>query len=225
MATPVPAAPPRLLLTGFEPFGELTVNPSWDLARRFDGQTIAMVNIVTACLPVNWATAWPTLQAALERHSPQWVLMLGVGRTRQKVGVETRARNYTNPLHDTAGEPPPRNDRVEEGGPEYRIATLPATLLAERIQEAGVPAEISTDAGGFLCNWTLYHALTAAPSYPYLRGVGFIHIPPLPEQGGPPITCDQLERALRAAIESLVAGAAPLFAVVEAEIEAEREHR
>ncbi|HEX6608959.1 MAG TPA: pyroglutamyl-peptidase I [Chloroflexia bacterium] len=222
MADTPAASVPRLLLTGFEGFGQFAVNPSWELAQRFQDQNIEMVHVITAQLPVNWATAWSTLQAAIEQVDPRWVLMLGVGGTRRVVNAEVRGRNFTNPTRDNAGELPPPNDLIEEGGPEYRIATIPATLLAERFQESGVPAEISTDAGGFLCNWVLYKALGYAESRPGLQGVGFVHVPPLPEQGGPGVTLDQLERGLRLAIDTLVAGAAPLFNLVEAEIEIER---
>lgn len=213
----------RLLLTGFEPFGGAAVNPSWELARRFEGNTIEMVHVQTAVLPVNWASAWGALQEAIERVDPQWVLMLGLAATRTAVGAEVRARNYTTPVPDNAGALPPADDRVEPAGPQFRVCTLPAPLIAERMQEAGVPAEISTDAGSYLCNWTLYKALAYADGRPSLRGVGFVHIPPLPGQGGNmALNLDRLEKALRMVIDSLVAGQAPLFDIVEAEIEAER---
>ena len=213
---------PRLLLTGFEAFGQFPTNPSWELARRFQDQNIEMVRVLTAQLPVNWATAWPALQAAIEQTDARWVLLLGMAGARRVVSAEVRGRNFTNPTRDNAGELPPPNDLIEEGGPEYRIATIPAPLLVERFQETGIPAEVSTDAGGFLCNWVLYKALGYAESRPGLQGVGFVHVPPLPEQGGPGVTLDQLERGLRLAIDTLVAGAAPLFNLVEAEIEIER---
>ena len=85
-----------------------------------------------------------------------------------------------------------------------------------------MPADVSADAGGFLCNWTLYKALSAAPRIPGLQGVGFIHLPPPPAQGGPDLPLSQLRAGLAGVISSLVAGAAPLYEFVESEIEAER---
>ncbi|HMA33091.1 MAG TPA: pyroglutamyl-peptidase I [Chloroflexia bacterium] len=222
MAEMTETQPPRLLLTGFAPFGDFPMNPSWELARRFQGERVEMVDVETAQLPVDWAAAWPALQAAIERVDPTWVLMLGLARTRTAVSVEVRARNYTTPVRDTAHALPPANDLVEESGPEYRISTIPAPLLVERLQEAGVPAEVSTDAGSYLCNWVLYKALAYAESHTGLQGVGFIHIPPVAEQGGTALTLDQLERGLARAVDSLVAGRAPLFSVVAGEIAAER---
>ena len=222
MADTRQARPPRLLLTGFEPFGEFAVNPSWELVQPFGGTTIGMVDVETALLPVNWATAWPTLQAAIEATDPGWVLMLGVAGSRTTVQAEVRARNLTNPLRDTAGGLPPPDDRIEPDGPPYRISTIPATLVVERLQFAGVPAQVSTDAGGFLCNWTLYKALQAAAQYPRVRGIGFIHLPPMAAQGGPEIADATLRQGLSLVIGSIVSGAAPLFDMVAAEMAAER---
>jgi pyrrolidone-carboxylate peptidase len=38
MADTPAASVPRLLLTGFEGFGQFATNPSWELARRFQDQ-------------------------------------------------------------------------------------------------------------------------------------------------------------------------------------------
>jgi pyroglutamyl-peptidase len=213
---------PRLLLTGFEPFGEATVNPSWELAKRFAGNTIDMATIEVAQLPVNWAGAWPALEAAITRVRPTWVLMLGLASRRDVATPETRARNYAEPILDNARAMPPLLDRVVEDGPPYRIATISPLLMLERLQESGIPAEVSTDAGGYLCNWVLYHALAFAEDQPALQGVGFLHIPQTADAGGPGPSLDQLERGLSIIIDSLVAGAAPAFALVAQEMAAER---
>ena len=214
--------PPRLLLGGFAGFGDFPVNPSWELAHALGGSTIEMFNVEAVQIPVDWATAWPTLQAAIEATDPAWVLLLGVAGTRTAVCGETRARNFTTPVRDTANALPPANDLIDPAGPPYRICTIPAQLLVERMQERGLPAEVSTDAGSYLCNWTLYHALAYAATQPGLRGVGFIHIPPLAAPGTAGLTFDRMLDGLRFAVDSLVAGQAPMFTEVEAAIVAER---
>ncbi|HUS15217.1 MAG TPA: pyroglutamyl-peptidase I [Chloroflexia bacterium] len=214
---------PRLLLTGFEPFGEATINPSWELVRRFAGNTIDMATVEVAQLPVSWAGAWPALEAAILRVQPTWVLMLGLASRRDVVTPETRARNYTEPIADNVGAMPPLLDRVVENGPAYRICTISPLLVLERLQESGIHAEVSTDAGGYLCNWVLYHALAFAADRPALRGVGFLHIPQTNDAGGPGPSLDRLERGLSMVIDSLVAGAAPAFALVARELAAERQ--
>ncbi len=222
MTETIAPRPPRLLLGGFAGFGEFPVNPSWELARVLGGSTIEMFNVEAVQIPVDWAAAWPTLQAAIEQVEPTWVLLLGVAGTRTAVCGETRARNYTTPLRDNAGALPPANDLIDPAGPPYRNCTLPAQLLVERMQERGLPAEVSSDAGSFLCNWTLYHALAYADGRPGLRGVGFIHVPPLAVAGTDGLTFDRMLAGLRFAIDTLLAGQAPLFEVVEAAIQAER---
>ena len=65
---------------------------------------------------------------------------------------------------------------VREGGPEFMAATLPVRHIVARLRRRGIPAFVSRDAGGYLCNATLYHSLGCARERPGCR-VGFIHIP------------------------------------------------
>ncbi len=44
--------PPRILLTGFEPFDGESVNPSWQVARSLQGETIAGARVHSPSLPL-----------------------------------------------------------------------------------------------------------------------------------------------------------------------------
>ena len=66
----------NILVTGFEPFGGETTNPSMELVRALDAQ-IGAAHIHTAILPV---TASGGLQAALraiEKYQPDAVVCVG----------------------------------------------------------------------------------------------------------------------------------------------------
>jgi pyroglutamyl-peptidase len=54
--------------------------------------------------------------------------------------------------------------------------SLPVQHIVARLRVRGIPAFVSRDAGGYLCNATLYHSLGRAREAPGRR-VGFIHIP------------------------------------------------
>ena len=58
---------------------------------------------------------------------------------------------------------------------------LPLHAIQRRLLEAGIPARLSSTAGTFLCNATMYTFLHTGPAG---RGVpcGFVHLPYLPEQ-------------------------------------------
>ena len=65
---------------------------------------------------------------------------------------------------------------VREGGPDVMPASLPVSYIVARLRRRGIRAFASRDAGGYLCNATLYASLERARSVPSRR-VGFIHIP------------------------------------------------
>ena len=81
--------------------------------------------------------------------------------------------------------------------------------MAENIQKAGLPAQISNTAGTYVCNSLLYKLLhTAAMEYPALLG-GFIHVPYALEQlpgkpeGTPGLALQQITQGLSCAIEAI----------------------
>ena len=60
----------KILLTGFEPFGGDTVNPSWKIARTLDGTTVADTKVVEYKLPCEFGSAQQVLQQALAETVP-----------------------------------------------------------------------------------------------------------------------------------------------------------
>jgi pyroglutamyl-peptidase len=194
-----------LLLTGFEPFGKWDVNPSWEVARALDGLTIEGVPVVAKCLPVDWESAWPALLRAIEETHPRWALMLGQAARRPHISVETHGRNIYEPQPDNAGRLP-ESELIEAGGPGDLASTLPVENIVNNIRSLGLPVELSEDAGGYLCNHTLYKALAWAGTTPGAPQVGFIHVPNLagsdPEIQGMPL--EDMVAAVRSAIETVI---------------------
>ena len=82
---------PVLLLTGFEPFGGLKLNASWETVKTFQGKEIAGHRIETALLPVVYDEMAAPLQEAIAKHKPAAVISFGVGS--RVIQVETVARN------------------------------------------------------------------------------------------------------------------------------------
>src|SRR5262245_5688572 len=167
-----------VLITGFGPFPGVPVNATMRLvpelaqaaARRFAG-----VHIATGLLATQWATAPRRLEALLAEIDPDLVLHFGVSSRARGFEVEARARNACTPSPDAAGALPP-GVAVRDGGPDYLAASLPVRHIVAQLRRRGIPVFVSLDAGGYLCNATLYHSLGSARDKPRRR-VGFIHIP------------------------------------------------
>lgn len=168
----VTAARPRVLVTGFGPFPGAPTNPTLEMLRRLEQEGVGGVDVAFARLPVTFAGVGPALREAA-RHRPDAVLLLGLARGRAILAVETLARNVvgiTTP--DTDGAVPVRATLVA-GAPATRAATWPAAAVLAALHAAGHAATVSDDAGDYVCNAALFHALgdDLAPM------IGFLHVP------------------------------------------------
>ena len=191
----------KVLLTGFEPFGTATSNPSGEIVKQISGD-----NIVTAILPVAYAQSAEALLGLIEHHKPDVVICLGQAEGRTQITPERIAINLDDArLADNEGV-----TRIDEpilvDGPVAYVSTLPIKEFVTVINAAGVPAAVSLSAGTFLCNHIFYVAQDA------LRGTkvrsGFVHVPLMDSQapefpGLPTMPLDQMVKAVRAMLEVL----------------------
>lgn len=172
---------PRLLLTGFEPFGGETVNPSWQVAQALDGERIEGVRVVSRCLPCVFGRAVTELQAALREQRPALVLALGQAGGRAALTPERVAINVDDArIPDNAGVQPVDRPGVP-GGPAAYFSTLPIKAMVRAMRDAGLPAAVSQTAGTFVCNHLFYGLMHALRRRRGVRG-GFMHLPLLPGQ-------------------------------------------
>ena len=191
----------KVLLTGFEPFGKATLNPSGEIVKQISGD-----NIVTAILPVAYAQSAERLLALIAEHKPDVVICLGQAEGRTHISPERIAINLDDArLADNEGVI--RNDvPIVAGGPVAYESTLPIKEIVKAINDAGVPAAVSLSAGAFLCNHVFYVAQSKFAGT-HVRS-GFVHVPLMDSQapefpGLPTMPLDQMVIAVRAMLEVL----------------------
>ncbi len=169
-----------VLLTGFEPFGGESINPSWEAVKTLQAMEMAGARIETCQLPCVFGQALKVLGEAIERHAPILVLSVGQAGGRSDLSLERVAINVDDArIADNLGAQP-IDKPVVAGGPAAYFATLPVKAMLRDIKAAGLPASLSNTAGTFVCNHVMYgllHRLAGSE----VRG-GFLHIPYLPEQ-------------------------------------------
>jgi pyroglutamyl-peptidase len=198
-----------LLVTGFGPFPGAPFNPSSALIAMLGGAAVRRferlgVRLTTARLPVVFADVPGALKALLAQTTPDAVLHIGLAGRRKKLGVEKQGRNRLTRLFPDAARALPASRHVTAHAPDFRRARLPLAQLARTLNAAGAMAEISRDAGAYVCNQTLY--LTLGDTIPL---VGFIHIPrprgrrPLARVKTPRITLQQMARAIEDALVAI----------------------
>ena len=191
----------KVLLTGFEPFGKATLNPSAEIVKQISGD-----NIVTAILPVAYAQSAEALLALIEHHKPDVVISLGQAEGRTQITPERIAINLDDArLADNEGV-----TRIDQpilvDGPVAYESTLPIKEFVTAINAAGVPAAVSLSAGAFLCNH-IFYVVQAALKGTKVRS-GFVPVPLMDEQAGefpglPTMPLDQMIKAVRTMLEVL----------------------
>lgn len=195
-----------LLLTGFTPFLDVSVNPSGEIAERLHGHVLARpadtatadtntIEVVGAVLPVSFARA-PLAHANALRSlgaPPVAIVSLGVHRGDQ-FRLETRASA-------TFASGQPDNDglmgaEVRLEGPELLETPFDLGQCEAWLRDAGAPSTmISNDAGGYLCE-RVFRAGLDVPDVPAL----FLHIPPVESQD-----VDSQARVVLGFLERLIA--------------------
>ena len=167
-------------MTGFEPFGAHSVNPTEGLAKAIDGRRVGDFAVMGMVLPVHHADTASRLGALLAETNPEAILHLGLAAGRARVALERIAINAMdyevpdNAGYRASGEP------CIPGGPAAYLSTLPLSTIVKALVDEGIPAYTSNTAGTYLCNQTLYWTLHAVRNMPRPPRVGFIHFPLLP---------------------------------------------
>jgi pyroglutamyl-peptidase len=191
-----------VLLTGFEPFGTATSNPSGEIVKQISGD-----NIVTAILPVAYTQSADRLLALIAEHNPDVVICLGQAEGRTAITPEKVAINLDDArLADNEGVL--RSDvKILDKGPDAYFSTLPVKEMVEAIKAQGIPSSVSFSAGAFLCNHVFYVAQNKFAGTNVRSG--FVHVPLMDSQapefpGLPTMPLDQMVTAVKAILNTVI---------------------
>jgi len=193
----------KVLITGFDPFGGESINPSWEAVTRLPDR-IGELEIIKKEIPTVFVRAADAVIEYAEEISPDVIICVGQAGGRAAITPEVVAINLCeasiadNEGNKLCGVP------AIEGAPAAYFTTIPVREMVAAIKVQGILAALSYSAGAFVCNETLYRLLH------HFRDsnvkIGFIHVPFLPEQtkeGVPSIPLDSIVSALTVAIKTL----------------------
>ncbi|ANU10265.1 pyrrolidone-carboxylate peptidase [Planococcus antarcticus DSM 14505] len=166
----------KLLLTGFEPFLDYTVNPTMKIVEALDGTITGNYRIVGKIMPVDFNLSGGSLIDFIDEEKPDAVISLGLAAGRYKITPERIALNVKDGDADNEGNKPV-DEPIRKDGEAAYLSTLPVRKMVDRLLANGLPAAISNTAGAYLCNNVMYEGLHYAKiNKPGLQ-TGFIHIP------------------------------------------------
>jgi pyroglutamyl-peptidase len=169
-------AAPIILLTGFEPFGGETINPSWEVATRLAEATIGAAQVRALRLPVDCKRAASEAKSAIARFKPAVVIGLGQAGGRTALSIEKVAINLADERADRESGERAEGRAIVRGGPDAYFARLPISSMIDAITQRGIPATMSLSAGAYVCNTVMYVMLHQLRRRPDVRA-GFIHLP------------------------------------------------
>jgi pyroglutamyl-peptidase len=207
-----PSALPSVLVTGFEAFGDdpsgQGLNPSAIAAQALHGKRIAGHRVVAAVLPCVYGQSIDVLKALVKQHQPALIVCFGQAGGRAGISIERVAVNLDDEAQpDNAGNVR-LNCPVLVDTPVAYFSSLPLQTMLATLQQQGVPCELSSSAGHFVCNHVFYalmHLLATQRGMGKVRG-GFIHVPYLPAQastvGAPCMAQAEINLALSIALRA-----------------------
>ncbi|MGN2612623.1 pyroglutamyl-peptidase I [Aliivibrio fischeri] len=196
----------KILITGFEPFGNDKINPALEAVKLIAGRKLNGGEIAICQVPVVRYKSIETVKQAIEEQQPYAVITVGQASGRAAITPERIAINVDDfRIPDNEGiqvidEP------VVAGGPDAYFTTLPIKAMVSEIQAQGIPATVSNTAGTFVCNHLFYGIQH------YLKDTnvrhGFVHIPLLPEQSvdgsQPTMKLEQIAEGLAIAAQAII---------------------
>ncbi|MBU1212573.1 MAG: pyroglutamyl-peptidase I [Alphaproteobacteria bacterium] len=191
----------RILLTGFGAFPGVPANATSQLVPVLAAEAMCRYpecDFQWDILPVTWQGGPLASARLIETFDPHIVVHFGVSEGASGFVIETLARNCCRAAPD-AGGALPALDLLDAYAPAGLQATLPCQTIVARLLDAGFPAELSEDAGAYLCNAVLFQTLmTVRPGVQ----AGFVHLPVRLDGIDAPIS---MEAALRGGLAVLAA--------------------
>ena len=197
----------KILLTGFEPYWDYPENSSWVVAEKVATYGVVGVDIVVEQMPVSFSRVGVALRKAVEKHSPDMLIMLGQSGGSDRVKLERVALNMMDSkLSDNDGYTP-NEEPINFETPSALFTTTPIKLFREAIEAQGVNVKISNSCGLYVCNRIYYEALMLCKEHPSIKVI-FVHLPfyegqPSAKPNKPTMLLDNMVKAIQTIIEKI----------------------
>jgi len=173
----------RILITGFEPYGNFERNPSAEVALALGKNTFSNCELDSLILPVSFRRTFEILRGHLEKSErPDVIISTGLMPFASSIQLERVAINMKDydGIPDNEGATP-QDEYIIPGGPTGYFSTLPIRRIADALSKVGISAVISNTAGTHLCNFVMYNVLHYVGQQGWKTRAGFVHLPFLPE--------------------------------------------
>ncbi|OWZ84661.1 pyroglutamyl-peptidase I [Natranaerobius trueperi] len=198
----------KVLLTGFDPFGEDSINPSWEAVKELPDK-ISNGTIKICQVPTVFDKSIEEVTKMIDKWDPDIIICIGQAGGRFDITIERVAINIDDArIADNEGKQPIDRTIKKDGEPAY-FSNLPIKAMSKNIKDNGLPASVSNTAGTFVCNHIMYGVLHYIKQTNSTKKGGFIHVPFIPSQvvtkpNKPSMSLKDITDALYYAIEACI---------------------
>lgn len=197
----------NVLITGFDPFGGETTNPSFEAVNSLPDE-IKGIHIVKKEIPTEFYRSKDVLLDLINQYKPIAIINVGQAGGRNSISIERYAFNMMDAsIPDNAGNQPKR-EIISVGGAEKIETVLDFDTLKREIVSSGIPCVVSESAGLYVCNYVMYTMLLESKRANFISG--FIHVPYSKEQvkdkkqETPYLDIEEMTKALEIVIEQTI---------------------
>lgn len=200
---------PRVLVTGFGPFGEHSINASWEAVQQLKTITdlTEQVDLVIHEVPVAYSAVSTIIPDLWKKYAPDLVIHCGVSSLlawRSAIQIERHAHSHGYHRPDVELQIP-EGGRYCSNEEECCLSTNVCldechtwtdNATRSNTNYCNVPVcQLSTDAGRYLCEFIYYTSLRINPN-----ATLFIHVPPLYK----PFSANDIALAIKSVIMKVV---------------------
>ena len=201
---------PKILLTAFEPFGELEENLSLSTLTRFENRSPRSLRIEKVVIPTSYSRSAKLIAEVLENEKPEGVLSLGVALASPSLRIERFALNIDDSDKPDNDGQVLKDTPIIEGAPWAYRATGDVEKINTLLISEEIPSLVSNHAGTYVCNHLFYLTLHKIYESALSTRAVFIHLPLSASEAirkearSPFITLDMALKAAELALEALL---------------------
>lgn len=183
----------KILLTGFEPFGNYDLNSSWVVAEKVATCVIDGIDIVIEQMPVSFSRVADCLFKAVNRHNPDIIILLGQSAASDCIKLERVALNIMDSNSADNDGYIPNEEPIYINETLAYFTDVPIKYLCPKIKEKGINVKVSNSCGLYVCNRIYYEALRICSQKTSTKAI-FIHLPLY--EGHPSVESDKIAMSL-----------------------------
>jgi pyroglutamyl-peptidase len=173
----------KILLTGFNAFHGIPINPSQVVVQEI-GNRSRLNNgyeLFFEILPTEFKKSGATIINLITEIKPDFIINVGVSKKEETITLERVALNLNDTTEPDNSGYCPKGISIIPNGQNAFFTNVPIIEILKKLKYKKIPVKISNHAGTFVCNHVYYLSFHQSLVLGINPLIGFVHIP-LPKE-------------------------------------------